>query len=248
MFAAISKISFAAALAVWSGAAGAFECRPERFEGVGYAVCRVDLGRDDLRLWQNRDDGTPWADFAAIDNALRDEGGHLGFAMNGGMYHFDRQPVGYTVIEGRQVRPLITSEGPGNFGLLPNGVFCWGGGTGRITETLAFDAARPDCDYASQSGPLLVIDGELHPRFMADSVSRYVRNGVGVSKDGAEALFAISSRAVTFHEFARFFRDGLGTPDALYLDGNVSRLHAPELGRSDLGRPLGPIVGVVVPN
>ena len=55
----------------------------------------------------------------------------------------------------------------------------------------------------------------------------------------------MSRRPVTFSEFARLFRDGLGLPDALYFDGNVSRLHAPALGRSDFGPPMGPIVGLL---
>lgn len=247
MSAAISRVSLATALCVLASAAVALECRTERFEGAGYAVCRVDFRRDDLRLWQDREDGSPWATFAAVEGSLRAEGGKLGFAMNGGMYHPNRRPVGYTVIGGETIRQLVTIDGPGNFGLLPNGVLCWGGGSGRIMETLSFASARPSCEYASQSGPMLVIGGDLHPKFLVDSDSRYVRNGVGVTEDGAEAVFAISGRAVTFHEFARFFRDRLGTPDALYLDGNVSRLHAPEIGRTDTGRPLGPIVGVVVP-
>jgi uncharacterized protein YigE (DUF2233 family) len=94
---------------------------------------------------------------------------------------------------------------------------------------------------------MLVIDGALHPRFLPDSTSRYVRNGVGVSADGATIYFVISDEPVTFHEFARLFRDGLGTPDALYFDGNISRLYAPEIGRNDIGFPMGPIVAVLTP-
>ena len=94
---------------------------------------------------------------------------------------------------------------------------------------------------------MLVIDGELHPRFLPDSTSRYVRNGVGTSADGTKAVFAISNNAVTFHEFGSLFRDVLGTPNALYFDGNVSRLHAPALNRSDPGFLMGPIIGVVSP-
>jgi uncharacterized protein YigE (DUF2233 family) len=93
---------------------------------------------------------------------------------------------------------------------------------------------------------MLVIDGELHPRFIEESDSRYVRNGVGTSADGDRAWFVISDRPVNFHRFARVFRDQLGAAQALYFDGNVSRLHAPDLGRSDQGFPLGPMVGVVV--
>ncbi|MCB1390422.1 MAG: phosphodiester glycosidase family protein, partial [Rhodobacteraceae bacterium] len=96
--------------------------------------------------------------------------------------------------------------------------------------------------------PMLVIDGALHPRFLPDSDSLHVRNGVGVSADGHDAWFVISDEPVTFHRFARVFRDVLGVPDALYLDGSVSRLYAPELGRDDWGLPLGPVVGLVAPS
>jgi uncharacterized protein YigE (DUF2233 family) len=60
-------------------------------------------------------------------------------------------------------------------------------------------------------------------------------------------VFAISDAAVNFETFARLFRDQLGLPDALYFDGKVSRLYAPELGRADIGFPMGPIVGLVAP-
>ena len=92
---------------------------------------------------------------------------------------------------------------------------------------------------------MLVIDGALHPRFDATSTSRYIRNGVGVSRDMKTAWFVISDRAVTFHEFARFFRDELGARNALYFDGSISRLYAPALNRADWGRTMGPIIGYV---
>ncbi len=94
---------------------------------------------------------------------------------------------------------------------------------------------------------MLVIDGALHPRFIATSDSTYIRNGVGVSADGSRAVFAISNDRVNFYSFARLFRDALGLPDALYFDGNISRLFAPGLQRHDAGFPMGPIVGTVVP-
>jgi uncharacterized protein YigE (DUF2233 family) len=94
---------------------------------------------------------------------------------------------------------------------------------------------------------MLVIKGKLHPKLLPDSDSFYVRNGVGVSADGSRAVFAISNDEVNFHAFARLFRDDLGLSDALYFDGNISRLYAPELSRHDAGFPMGPIVGTVVP-
>jgi uncharacterized protein YigE (DUF2233 family) len=95
---------------------------------------------------------------------------------------------------------------------------------------------------------MLVIDGNLHPRFIRDSSSRHVRNGVGTSADGKTVIFAISNEPVNFHLFARLFRDHLQLPQALFFDGKVSRLYAPTIDRHDRGFWVGPIVGVVGPS
>ncbi|SLN67065.1 hypothetical protein ROJ8625_03425 [Roseivivax jejudonensis] len=227
--------------------ATALGCEEIRFDGLPYTICRVDMQQDDLRLFLDAPDGQPWSQFGRLDAALEATGQRLAFAMNAGMYHPDRAPVGLYVENGQEVAGLVATPGPGNFGLLPNGVFCFGDGRAHVIETRAFQADSPACRFATQSGPMLVIDGALHPRFLEDSTSRYVRNGVGTSTDGREAVFAISERPVTFHEFGRLFRDGLDLDQALFLDGNVSKLHAPALGRSDFGRAMGPIVGVAAP-
>jgi len=222
----------------------AAECRDLTFEGASYTVCEVQAD-EDLRLFHAGPDGT-YGSFRNVDAALEAEGKALGFAMNAGMYHRDLAPVGLYVEDGVEVSKLITSDGPGNFGLLPNGVFCIGE-TFRVIESRTYKKTKPDCRYATQSGPMLVIGGKLHPKLLAGSDSLYVRNGVGVSADGTRAVFAISNDAVNFHAFARLFRDELGLPDALYFDGNISRLYAPQLDRHDGGFPMGPIVGTVVP-
>jgi len=219
-------------------------CRDIRFEGQGYTICEVSSA-EDLRLFQTAPDGNPYGSFDRVNDALAGEGATLGFAMNAGMYQPDRSPVGLMVENGEQRGRLVTADGPGNFGLLPNGVFCIGARF-AVIESRRFARNPPACRFATQSGPMLVIDGALHPRFLPDSPSRYVRNGVGVSADGTRAVFVISQGRVNFTEFARLFRDGLGLPQALYLDGSISRLYAPDLGRRDLGLPMGPIVGTVV--
>lgn len=226
-------------------AAGAFACHDDTFEGVSFTLCEAGP-TDDVRLFHTGDDG-PYGSFRAVDQALGAEDKALSFAMNAGMYHRDLSPVGLYVGEGVEIAPLITREGPGNFGLLPNGVFCWGDGRYAVIESRSFRDQSPACRYATQSGPMLVIGGKLHPQFLPTSDSTYIRNGVGVSADGTRAIFAISNSAVNFHLFARFFRDHLGLPNALYFDGNISRLYAPDLGRHDGGFPMGPIVGAVVP-
>jgi uncharacterized protein YigE (DUF2233 family) len=142
---------------------------------------------------------------------------------------------------------VIPNAGPGNFGLLPNGVLCITDTSARVIETLRYLDEAPACRDATQSGPMLVIDGELHPRFLPDGTSRNIRNGVGTSADGTRAVFAISNDAVNFHSFGRLFRDELGLPNALFFDGKVSRLYSRDLGRSDFGFQLGPMVAVVEP-
>jgi len=239
---ALAVVAFAL---LWPAALLA-NCRHVDHEGRGYTVCQVDPATTELRLFNLSTDGSVLGSFARVDAMLASEGKALAFAMNGGMYHADRRPVGLYIEDGREQAPAVASAGPGNFGLLPNGVLCLTEGGAAVIETRTYLAAPPACHHATQSGPMLVIDGRLHPRFLPDSDSRFVRNGVGVRTDG-QVAFAISDRPVTFHEFARLFRDVLETPNALYLDGKVSKLYAPDLGRSDIGLPMGPIVGAVIP-
>ncbi|PWE31650.1 phosphodiester glycosidase family protein [Pararhodobacter marinus] len=221
-------------------------CRETEFEGQRFALCEVDADQD-LRLFLSDESGEVFGTFNRLAAALDAQGSRLVFAMNAGMFHSDRAPVGLYVEDGEQRAGIVTREGPGNFGLLPNGVFCIGEGGFSVVESRAFAETAPECRYATQSGPMLVIDGALHPRFLPDSQSVFVRNGVGVSDDGQVAWFVISDQPVTFHLFARYFREALGANNALYFDGNVSRLYAPELQRADWGLPLGPMVGLVAP-
>lgn len=234
------------ALALLAGPAWASDCRNLQHDGNSYSLCTVDVTREDLRLFLYDEAGMLYGQFGKVDDALETTGQALGFAMNAGMYHDNRAPVGHYVENGQEVMRVIPNAGPGNFGLLPNGVLCLSSGKAQVIETLRFVETAPDCSYATQSGPMLVIDGALHPRFLPDSTSRYIRNGVGTSADGSKAVFVISNNPVTFHQFGSLFRDLLDLPNALYFDGNISRLFAPELNRDDFGFAMGPIIGTVI--
>lgn len=234
-------------LLVCTGAARAVTCEAVTFDDKQYSICTVDTQKETLRLFLRDAEGQIYGQFTAIDRALAEEGKRLAFATNAGMYHEDRAPVGHYKEDGIEIMRVISSAGPGNFGLLPNGVLCLREGRADVFETSDYIAQAPDCTGATQSGPMLVIDGALHPRFLADGTSVYIRNGVGTSADGGTAVFAISDEPVNFHSFGRLFRDYLKVPNALYFDGNISRLYAPELKRRDFGFALGPIVGVVEP-
>jgi len=220
-------------------------CKSISYKSNGYTLCKVSI-TDDIRLWHTDDAGMLFGNFSSINKALKNSDQTLGFAMNAGMYHRDRSPVGLFVQDAQEHSPIADGGTYGNFGLKPNGVFCFGKQYFSVIETGVFRRAKTSCDYATQSGPMLVINGKLHHRFLIDSTSRYIRNGVGVSDDSSQAIFVISDNPVSFHEFGSLFKDHLKTPNALYFDGKVSRLFAPELNRADSGFALGVIVGSVI--
>ncbi len=218
------------------------ECRSREVAERRFTVCTVDLAEDRLRLFL-RGDGRPFGGFRELSAWLEARGERLVFGMNAGMFHPGREPVGLLVADGEELAPLELASGRGNFFLLPNGVFAVTEKGAVIVESSEYPKLPGKVELATQSGPLLVRHGQIHPAFDPASKSRLIRNGVGVPAPG-KALFVISESPVSFYEFATFFRDQLGCPDALYLDGTVSSLHAPALGRSDARASLGPIVAV----
>ena len=237
-----------AALALFSlsAIAGQNPCAEVQEGGVAYTVCDFDARKSDIRLFLRNETGETYGDFSRLASELASKSETLVFAMNAGMYAEDRTPVGLYVENGRLLNPANTHAGPGNFHLKPNGVFWIEGGRAGVTETTRFLKSRQRAQFATQSGPMLVIGGRVHPRIHEDGMSEKFRNGVCV-QDGHIVRFAISNRPVTFHQFAGLFRDRLHCRDALFLDGgSASALYAPSLSRHDRFMPtMGPIVGVV---
>ncbi len=233
----------ALALLATTGASEA-ACRKDTIEGARYVVCEFDA-RDGIELFLRDDTGTTLGQFERVRDALAKRGHTLTFAMNAGMYHEDRSPVGLYVENGRELKRISTANGPGNFSMKPNGVFYIDGKTAGVLETQAYLRRKIKPTFATQSGPMLVVDGKLHPRFLKESTSRNRRNGVGVK--GRRVIFALADDPVTFHQFARAFRDVLKTPNALYLDGSICRVYSSDLNRNDFGFSLGPIVAVSTP-
>ncbi|RYY42742.1 MAG: hypothetical protein EOP59_09360 [Sphingomonadales bacterium] len=228
-----------------SGEKVAAACEQIRFEGSRFTVCKAKPRTHDLILVNRGASGQPMRDFAGLPARLGDRYARMAFAMNAGMFDAKGAAIGYYVEDGAQEVPLNRNPGPGNFHLMPNGVF-WGDAAGwHVDTTRAFAESKPaHVRFATQSGPMLVIRGRLHPQISDNGISLQVRNGVGISLDGS-AWFAISDDPVSFGRFARLFRDRLACPDALYFDGAVSRLFDPVGGRRDAGVPIGPIVAAL---
>jgi uncharacterized protein YigE (DUF2233 family) len=222
--------------------AGASACEVIIFEGSRFTACRYRRGEDRIELILDAEN-QPIRSFASLQRFLGDRADTLRFAMNAGMFDESGKPIGLYVEHGRERRALNRRDGPGNFHLMPNGVFTIDNvGQVAVVRSDAY-RARPEIVFATQSGPMMVIDGALHPRISDNGASLNIRNGVGVSAPDT-AWFAISEEPVSFGRFARFFRDRLGCPNALFLDGTVSSLWDRPAERQDPNPALGPMVMV----
>lgn len=227
-----------------TGTQGPDNCAETVFEGARAILCVIDPASYEVRLVYRGADGAPYGSVPQAVAALAAGGQTPVLAMNAGMYHADMNPVGLYVEDDAELSALNTDDGFGNFFLKPNGVFFIGtDGKAGVMETDAYARAGIAPAFATQSGPMLVIDGAINPRFLPDGTTRYIRNGVGVRDDGTVVL-AITRDEVSLGSFARLFRDAADCPDALFFDGAVSSLAWGSEMEIDSGEPAGPVVAV----
>jgi uncharacterized protein YigE (DUF2233 family) len=225
-----------------SEAAAAEPCRSLSYRRNSYIVCELDLRRHVLKTYWKRQDGEAYGSIWGLVRRLWTDGKRPLFVMNAGMFHKDRSPVGLYVEDGKVLVDPDTADGEGNFYMKPNGVFFIAGDRAGVLETARFLRDKPKVDFATQSGPMLVIDGALHPKISPRGSSRHVRNGVGV-RGPHTVVLAISMRPVTFGDLATLFKDRLGIANALYLDGSISGIYAARMGPKHLFVPIGPMLG-----
>ncbi len=206
----------------------------------------ADLSSSKLEFYWKDEKGKIYSSLDKLRTGLRANQKMLVFATNGGMYTSTQHPQGLYIEDGQLITPLDTVKNAyGNFYMQPNGVFLIDDlGQAHVMTTQAFKAYTGKSKQATQSGPMLVIDGKLHPRFNKGSPNKYIRSGVGVMPDN-KIVFIISRKPVNFYDFAVLFRDEFKCNNALYLDGAISRMYLPEIGRKQLGGSFGVMIGVV---
>jgi uncharacterized protein YigE (DUF2233 family) len=205
----------------------------------------VDLKKDELKFYWKNEKGEIIGNFANLKTVVESKNKKLEFAMNGGMYMQDQSPLGLYIEEGKMIRPLSTRSGSGNFYLDPNGVFYVTSTQEAMVCKTGDFIAGPKIKYATQSGPMLVVDGQINPVFKQGSANLNIRNGVGILPDG-KVLFAISNTGVNFYDFAAYFKKA-GCRNALYLDGFVSRMYLPSKKIIQTDGGFGVMIGVVKP-
>ena len=201
------------------------------YEGAKYHLYRLEKADwAHLQLAWLGADGRPLGDLNGLRRDLAAQGQKIVFATNAGIFERGPKPCGLTICSGKQIVPLNLRPGEGNFYLKPNGVFFLDDEKGPgVMEAAEFARSGLQPRLATQSGPLMLRGGIIHPAFNLNSPNRRLRNAVGVRKKDQQIIFAMSDRddaqrgTVTFHQFSRFYLH-LGCEDVLYLDGDISNM------------------------
>jgi uncharacterized protein YigE (DUF2233 family) len=212
-----------------------------------FGVADVFLSKSTLRLFWKKPDGTRIGTFEKLNAFVSDSGDRLLFAANAGIFDTTFSPCGLYVQDGQELAPLNLNTGKGNFYMKPNGVFLIDSSGAAIIESSAYPSLVSKPRLATQSGPLLLSNGQVSPEFSPDSNNRRLRSGIGViSAD--HIAFAISRDPVTFYEFAQFFKTALNCRDALYLDGEISKFYPDPINTSQRQDDFAGIFAVTEPN
>jgi uncharacterized protein YigE (DUF2233 family) len=213
----------------------------KQHEGEKFISYVADLKKQDLKLYWKDDKKQLFKSIGSLKTWLESKNEKLVFAMNGGMYKTDNAPLGLFIQEYKTIARLNKANATGNFYLKPNGVFyITSSDVPVICATQKF-VDNGKIKYATQSGPMLVINGKIHPDFKQGSLNLNIRNGVGILP-GNKVIFAMSKEPVNFYEFAEFFKNA-GCSNALYLDGFVSQTYLPEKNCLQTGGNFGVIIG-----
>lgn len=208
-----------------------------------FVVYKVNPKQQQVALYLKNSDGINFGSIANLKSRLSQCRKNLVFATNGGMYKKDKSPQGLFIENGIERAQIDTSDASGNFYLKPNGIFyLTDKNEAKVCKTEDF---KKDIkiQYATQSGPMLVIDGEIHKAFNINSTNLNIRSGVGILPNN-EILFVMSKREINFYDFAEFFKSK-GCKNALYLDGFVSRVYCPSQNWIQTDGDFGVIIGVV---
>lgn len=202
----------------------------------------VDAKAQNLQLYWKNDNDEILGSIQQLKSYVESKKMKLIFAMNGGMFNKDYSPQGLFIQNKKTLAPLDTTGGSGNFYLKPNGVFYITSENIPVVCKTADFRDNKEIKFATQSGPMLVIDGKIHSVFKQVSTNLNVRNGVGILPDN-KVVFAMSKEKINFYDFATYFQS-LGCKNALYLDGFVSRTYLPEKKWMQTDGDFGVMIGV----
>lgn len=217
-------------------------CKEKIQDENNFVMYQVNPKRQEVKLYWKNSQNEILKSISNLKNEAESRNEKLLFAMNGGMFEADNTPKGLYIENFKILKPIDTLQGSGNFYLQPNGIFyLTQNNQPGISETKKYKQ-NPSIKFATQSGPMLLIDGKINNIFQKDSKNLNIRNGVGVLDNG-EIIFAMSKKEVNFYSLAQLFKE-MGCKKALYLDGFVSRTYLPEKSWIQTDGNFGVIIGV----
>jgi uncharacterized protein YigE (DUF2233 family) len=219
-----------------------FHCPPDALDQANYVSFIADLKKHHVTMHWKDKSNKPFGSLQRLRSHFSGQKKELLLAMNGGMYHDNRNPVGLYIENSKTISALNTAKGEGNFFLQPNGVFYINDNKRAFVRSTPEFKTDSSIVFATQSGPMLVINGKIHPQFQEHSKNLNIRNGIGVMPDG-RILMAMSKKEVNLYTFASYFLKK-GCQNALYLDGHVSRAYCPEQKWEQLDGEFGVMIAV----
>jgi uncharacterized protein YigE (DUF2233 family) len=205
------------------------------FSKVAYSQAQfidytAELNKQQVELRLLDSLGKPIGSFRNLKRELLQERKVLIFAMNAGIYMQNQMPLGLYIENGKVHRKLNTRKNLyGNFYLQPNGVFLISNKRAFIIETESFEdfATINKVNFATQSGPILLMNKKINPSLMRFGNNKLVRNAVCLSSEN-RVSFSISKQPVSFTELAIHLKEDLDCHSALYLDGSISGVYLKE--------------------
>lgn len=215
------------------------------FEGLnedGIVSYNVNVKNQNIQLYWKNDQGILINSLGNLKTYIESKKQKLIFATNAGMYKKDFSPQGLFIQNNKIITPIDTNQGTGNFYLQPNGVFYMTNENIPFINTTSNFKYTKNIKFATQSGPMLLINGQIHNAFKEGSTNLNIRNGVGILPNN-QVVFAMSKQAINFYDFAKYFQN-LGCKNALYLDGFVSRTYLPEKNWIQTDGNFGVMIGV----
>jgi uncharacterized protein YigE (DUF2233 family) len=217
-----------------------------KYANKSFDIYTADPTKDDIRIYWKNDKGEKLISLDNLKKHAERNGKKLVFATNAGIYLEDNSPQGLYIENGKELRPLDSKKkiSNANFYMQPNGVFLLTKTGAKVVVTDDYKNYKGQATYATQSGPMLVINGKINSTFKKGSANNgYIRSGVGINDKG-QVVFAISNVPSNFYDFATLFRDVLQCKNALYLDGAICRSYIPTLNRPQLGGNFGAMIGI----
>ena len=214
--------------------------------GVLFDGYIVDPKQEDIQFYHLRG-GQKIKTIDQLRKVVKAQGKELAFATNGGIFKPDFNPEGLYKENGQELVPLNLNAGPATFtnfySIPPNGVFYLEkNGTAGICKREDYNTFAGRAFNATQSGPMLIINGKINSEFNKNSQSKNIRSGVGVTGSG-KVVFIISKNPSNFYNFASIFKY-YGCQNALYLDGAISEMYLPSIGHKNTANAFSTFIAI----